>query len=123
MPPVPSVPRHPPFSGPGVVPPTRPRLPIQPHTLAPASSHPPLPRPPDPNARPDIPAIQAHPWYRVDLNPAALSFNDTLVADSLANATPDSVYEDIRSIVRDAQQVVRGKPQHAGKEGRRGPYI
>ncbi|KAL6778757.1 hypothetical protein ACKKBF_B04765 [Auxenochlorella protothecoides x Auxenochlorella symbiontica] len=67
----------------------------------------------DPNARPDIPAIQAHPWYRVDLNPAALSFNDTLVADSLANATPDSVYEDIRSIVRDAQQVVRGKPQHA----------
>lgn len=51
-----------------------------------------------------MPEIQAHPWYVADLNPAALTFNDALVADSLACATPDSVCDDIRSIVRDAQR-------------------
>ncbi|KAK2078419.1 hypothetical protein QBZ16_003259 [Prototheca wickerhamii] len=59
----------------------------------------------NPRDRPDIKGIQAHPWYSKDLNPAALSFNDTLVADSLANSTPESLLEDIRSIVRDAEHL------------------
>lgn len=56
----------------------------------------------DPARRLTVAEVQAHPWFRVGLSPAALSFNDRLVADSLAHAPAAGVLEEVRAIVAEA---------------------
>ncbi|GAB4816879.1 hypothetical protein N2152v2_003925 [Parachlorella kessleri] len=73
----------------------------------------------DPLQRLSVQQVLQHPWCSEGLQAEVLSFNESLVASSLANPPSPQVLEEIKSIVREAQQVPEshhyaGAPQAAG---------
>ncbi|KAL4425749.1 hypothetical protein ABPG75_009765 [Micractinium tetrahymenae] len=56
----------------------------------------------DPNKRPTLHEIQAHPWFMQGLEPGALNFNDAIVQESLANQPTPEMLAEVHSIVQEA---------------------
>lgn len=61
----------------------------------------------DPQQRATVSEIQRHPWYAKSLSPAALGFNDAIMAEAAAHPPSASIFEDVRSIVAEARTLVR----------------
>ncbi|KAL4425747.1 hypothetical protein ABPG75_009763 [Micractinium tetrahymenae] len=69
---------------------------------------------PDPDKRPAIKEIQSHPWYLEGLNSAALSFNDTIVRESLATQPSPKVLVEVQAIVHAATRTEAAEQQSQG---------
>ncbi|KAL4423944.1 hypothetical protein ABPG75_001245 [Micractinium tetrahymenae] len=75
----------------------------------------------DPSKRASLQEVMAHRWYKEQLNPAALAFNDQCVAESQANQPPPEMLEEVRRIVMEASrpQGGAGAPDGSGGSGGR----
>ncbi|EFN57458.1 hypothetical protein CHLNCDRAFT_57249 [Chlorella variabilis] len=74
----------------------------------------------DPNQRPTLQVIQSHPWFMQGLNPAALQFNDAIVAESLSNQPSQAVLNEVRSIVHEAG---RAAPEQESNQMQMGKMV
>ena len=57
----------------------------------------------DPARRLTIEGVQRHPWFRQDLNPSVLTFNDGLIQQSKQNPVSEELLAQIRNLVQEAQ--------------------
>lgn len=105
----------------------RPPLPPAPRTPHAAANHrsacsytpaSPSPPPADPTRRPAIAELLEDPWVKMGLQPSMLSFNDSIVAASLANQPPPEVGG--RKWSRHRQALERASLQDISMGGREG---